>query len=263
MKSSIFNLGIIAVKLGPKLAGVFFKFGLAGTSLALYSYLWTWEFALSICVMLFIHEYGHTVAMRHCGLKVKGIYFIPLLGGVAIGEGITKKNIDDVYIALMGPIYGLGISFVTALAYEVTGNALFAAAAAWMALVNIFNLLPALPLDGGHVFRAIILSSKSTKQSVCLVTVCLASIAIVSILTNFYIFAILSIVLFIELYFDYRAITRNSERMMIAKQRAMDTDLITISLVSYALVVGLLLAVMWWMSSVPAADAARQILMGT
>ena len=57
----------------------FAKFGLAGLSLAGYTYLYTWQFALFIMVSLFCHEFGHALAMRLSGLRVKGIYFIPFL----------------------------------------------------------------------------------------------------------------------------------------------------------------------------------------
>ena len=137
------------------------KFGLAAISMITYSYLFTWKFAVMIMVLLLIHEYGHIWAMKRCGLKTKGIYFIPFLGASAVTEEMFKNRRDEAYIAIMGPIFGLVLSGVTLATYMVTRDALFGAAAGWMAMVNLFNLLPIHPLDGGRIMKSIAFSVNS------------------------------------------------------------------------------------------------------
>lgn len=94
MKSN-FGLVALVIKVGPKMVGVLAKLakglkvgkvGLVGISLASYAYMFTWEFAAMIMLMLFVHESGHIWAMKRCGIKTKGIYFLPFVGGVAVGR---------------------------------------------------------------------------------------------------------------------------------------------------------------------------------
>lgn len=161
--------GLIALglKLGPKVFGLFTKIlkstkavkvGLAGASLGSYAVLFTWEFAIMICVMLFVHESGHVWAMKKCGVKTRGFYFIPFLGGAAVADEAFPSRKAEVFIALMGPLWGLALSVFVAGIYLVTDNPLFAASASWMAMINLFNLLPINPLDGGRVFKSIAFS---------------------------------------------------------------------------------------------------------
>lgn len=166
------NPGLLALllKIGPKLLSVmvkfakFFKigkFGLGAISFASYAYLFTWQFAIMIIVLLVVHEYGHLMAMKRCGLKTKGIYLIPFLGAAAVSEELFKSRRDEAYIAIMGPLFGLVLSGIAGLIYLWTGNALFAAAAGWMAMINLFNLLPVNPLDGGRIMKSIMFSINS------------------------------------------------------------------------------------------------------
>src|SRR6185369_11020469 len=74
---------------------------------------------------------------------------------VAIAEDNYKTYGQNAYISIMGPIWGALLAYVTGAVYLITGNPLWASAAAWMATVNLFNLLPIHPLDGGQLLRAI------------------------------------------------------------------------------------------------------------
>ena len=131
------------------------KLILAGASLAAYSWFFSFQFALSLIVCLVFHEYGHIRAMQYFGMKTKGIYLIPFLGGLAVTEDRMSSRWQEVVISIMGPTFGLVLSFVFAIAYWVTGTIFFAGLASYNALLNLFNLLPILPLDGGHVMKSI------------------------------------------------------------------------------------------------------------
>jgi len=139
--------GLVVVKAG--------KLVLALASFAAYAFLFTWQFAVIILGMLVIHECGHLRCMRHYGMKTRGIYFIPLVGAAAVAEDNFPSRRAEATIALAGPLTGAVLAAGTGLLYFATRNGAFAAAAAWMALVNLFNLLPVVPLDGGRVVKSI------------------------------------------------------------------------------------------------------------
>ncbi len=154
---------VLLAKLGTKLAkGIpvalkTFKPGLLLASGALYGVLFSWQFAVAIMVMLAFHEYGHVHAMRRAGLQVRGIYFIPLLGAAAVTEDTWRTRTEQARIALAGPIWGLGLTLAAAAVDAATGYAhpFLGVIVSWWALVNLFNLLPVNPLDGGRVLAAI------------------------------------------------------------------------------------------------------------
>ena len=139
--------GLVVVKAGKLL--------LALASFAAYAFLFTWQFAVIIVGMLVIHECGHLRCMKHYGMKTRGIYLIPLLGAAAVAEDNFPSRRAEATIALAGPLTGAALAAGTGLVYFATRNGAFAAAAAWMALINLFNLLPVAPLDGGRVVKSI------------------------------------------------------------------------------------------------------------
>jgi Zn-dependent protease len=167
-------LGLLA-KLGAKLAGAAGKAGgaalkaLKGTQLgwatasaATYTVLFSWKFALAIMVQLFVHEYGHVHAMRRTGMRVRGMYFIPFLGALAVTEDEFTSRRQQAYVALNGPIWGSALALLPAAAYAASGDPQWAAVASWWAIINLFNLLPIAPLDGGRVMQAFAFSYSST-----------------------------------------------------------------------------------------------------
>lgn len=137
------------------------KVVLAGASVAAYSWLFSFQFALALIACLVFHEYGHIRAMKYFGMKTKGIYLIPFMGGLALSDEKINTRWQDVVISIMGPTFGLLMSIGSLIAYHATGNVFFAGLAAFNALLNLFNLLPILPLDGGHILKSISFSMNS------------------------------------------------------------------------------------------------------
>src|SRR5690554_1005065 len=88
-----------------------FKVALAAASVSVYSVMFTFEFALALVAILVFHEYGHLRAMKKFGIPTKGMYLIPFVGGLAVGDKPGSRW-QDVYISLMGPIYGLLMTVV-------------------------------------------------------------------------------------------------------------------------------------------------------
>jgi Zn-dependent protease len=162
------SLWALALKLGGKFLaflGKFIKIGKVGfalVSFAGYAVVFSWKFALLLMIAVGFHESGHVWAMKRMGIKTKGFYFLPFIGGAAIAEEQYRTYGENAYIAIMGPIWGLLMSFGAAVLYWMTGNPLWAAAGAWMSFINLFNLLPVNPLDGGQLMRSIAFSINKT-----------------------------------------------------------------------------------------------------
>lgn len=112
---------------------------------------------------LLAHELGHALVARRHGVEVDGLT-LWLLGGVAHLRDEARSPRADLQIAGVGPAVSLGLAATAALVaaglQAVDAPALLVAAVGWLAGINAtlaaFNLLPAAPLDGGRVLRAVL-----------------------------------------------------------------------------------------------------------
>ncbi|WP_305406673.1 site-2 protease family protein [Photobacterium leiognathi] len=154
-------IGLVSLGMKALKSAKLIKVVLASASLAAYSWLFSFQFALALIACLMFHEYGHVRAMKYFGMKTKGIYLIPFLGGLALSDEKINTRWQDVVISIMGPLFGLIMSLICMVAYWITGEMFFAGLAVFNALLNLFNLLPILPLDGGHVLKSISFSMNS------------------------------------------------------------------------------------------------------
>lgn len=112
--------------------------------------------AAMLIVLILIHEFGHVVGMRWAGLPVKGIYFVPFFGGVAVSGERYRNSAERGLVALMGPGFSL---FTTALFLWMASQGdepLMQQMALMSAALNGFNLLPLMPLDGGHIAQSLL-----------------------------------------------------------------------------------------------------------
>jgi Zn-dependent protease len=138
-----------------------FKFKFVGTALsglvsvAAYALLWSWWFAIGLVVLLFVHEMGHVLEARRQGLPVSAPMFIPFLGALISLRQLPHDVWREARLALAGPIVGT----VGALAFWAVGVAtdrdFFIAMAYVGFFLNLFNLLPIVPLDGGRAVAAL------------------------------------------------------------------------------------------------------------
>jgi Zn-dependent protease len=120
-------------------------------SLAVYATIWGWRYAAGFVALLFVHEMGHYIAAAQRGLKVSAPMFIPFVGAwIALKEQPMDVE-TEAYVAMAGPFLGT----IAALAVYLWGrssdsNILLAIAYSGLFL-NLFNLLPISPLDGGRI----------------------------------------------------------------------------------------------------------------
>lgn len=113
-----------------------------------------------VVVVLFIHETGHLAAMKTFGYRDLRMLFVPLLGALALGRKEMVKQSERVIILLAGPVPGilLGLPLLVFGAREPLVHSL----GLIFVILNLFNLLPITPLDGGRLIETLFFSRSST-----------------------------------------------------------------------------------------------------
>jgi len=210
----------------------------AAGSLAAYSWLFSIEFAIALVLCLVFHEYGHIKAMKYFGLKTKGIYLIPFVGGLALSDDKINTRWQDIVISIMGPFFGLILSIACLVGYWLTDIEILAGLAVFNALLNLFNLLPILPLDGGHVLKSIAFSINS---KIGLVVCILGAVFGIYISYHFGL-ALLGFLLAIgsiEIFFEYKR--RHLSELLPLNRYAQ-----IVSALWYVVTVGGLSAIIWF-----------------
>lgn len=124
-------------------------------SIGVYWTIWGWKFALGLVLSIYVHEMGHVIALSRYGFKATAPMFIPGIGALIRLKQHPANPREDAAIGLAGPIYGLGAAAMSYGLWHLTGNPIFAAIAKVGAWINLFNLLPVVPLDGGRAFNAL------------------------------------------------------------------------------------------------------------
>ena len=156
--------GLLALKFGAKLKGLLLllpKLKLFTTSASMlvsigaYALIWGWRFAVGFVLLLLVHEMGHVLQLRREGIKASAPMFIPFLGALVAMKELPKDAAAEARVGLAGPILGSLGALVPLGIYALTGNELFQALAFVGFFLNLFNLLPVLPLDGGRAMAAL------------------------------------------------------------------------------------------------------------
>jgi Zn-dependent protease len=128
--------------------------GTALVSVAAYSLFFGWEFAAGFVVLLFVHEMGHVIALRREGIKASAPMFVPFMGAAIFTRSLGDNALAEARVGLAGPILGSLGAAAVALVGELTGSSLLIALAYFGFFINLFNLLPVVPLDGGRAAAA-------------------------------------------------------------------------------------------------------------
>jgi Zn-dependent protease len=123
-------------------------------SLAAYAVIWGFPFAAGFIALLFVHEMGHAIALRREGIKASWPMFIPFLGAVIAARSLGDNATAEARVGLAGPILGSIGAAACVLVWHATGNDLWRALAFTGFFLNLFNLLPVVPLDGGRAMAA-------------------------------------------------------------------------------------------------------------
>jgi len=123
-------------------------------SLWIYVVIFGWKLAVVVMLLLLAHELGHYFAFRAYGLPVRLPSFVPLLG--AFTAGAPPDDLEqDAYIALAGPLVGFGLAAVCYVVGSATQDRFWYACADLSAFLNLFNMIPMPPFDGGRIIGAL------------------------------------------------------------------------------------------------------------
>jgi Zn-dependent protease len=124
-------------------------------SIAAYLPLYGWRYAVGFVLLIFVHEMGHYLAARQRGLKVGAPTFIPFVGAWVDLKDKPHDVAVEAYVAIAGPVTGtLGAlaCYYAGLHFE---SRLLLALSYSGFMINLFNLLPLPPLDGGRITAAL------------------------------------------------------------------------------------------------------------
>ncbi len=129
--------------------------GTALVSIAAYSLLWGWPFAAGFVVLLFVHEMGHVIQLRREGIKASTPMFIPFLGAAIFSRSLGDNALAEARVGLAGPVLGTLGAVAVAVAGALTGSDLLLALAYIAFFLNLINLIPVVPFDGGRAMAAV------------------------------------------------------------------------------------------------------------
>ena len=146
---------LLALLFAGKAGKVLLSAGSMLVSVAVYGQLYGWRYGVGFVLLLLVHEMGHYVAARQRNLPVGLPTFIPFVGAWINlkNQGIGSET--QAFVGMAGPLLGSTGAFIVYLvALEYQTHWLLAIAYAGFVL-NLFNLIPVVPLDGGHIVAVI------------------------------------------------------------------------------------------------------------
>ncbi len=272
----------VVSKAGTALPGLvkilkFGKVALAGASLATYALLFSWRFAVVIMAVIFIHEYTHVLVMKRFGMRVRGMYFIPFVGAAAVPEDDFPDRKTEAIAAYAGPLTGLVLGLLGLGLFALTRNGYVAAITAFTAAINLFNLLPVSPLDGGRVVKSVAMSI-GTRAGFGFMVAALLAAAVLAFRERVLIFVILVPLALLDLFYE-RVKHQRAQRAYLKKKAAADERgdplparphaminlsrrAIPVVFGAYAALAAALFAIIVVMNSEPGAVAALNVLRG-
>jgi len=124
-------------------------------SIAAYALAFGWPFAVGFVLLLFIHEMGHVVQLRREGVEASAPIFIPFVGAVIAVKSLGEDAAAEARVGLAGPILGTAGTLVPLAIWLATGSDLWRALAYIGFFINLINLMPVLPLDGGRAMAVL------------------------------------------------------------------------------------------------------------
>ncbi|GAB1489427.1 hypothetical protein MASR2M8_18800 [Opitutaceae bacterium] len=164
---------------------------------------WELTFVLSFLAAIFVHETGHVLAMRLFRYRDLRMMFIPFIGGMAGGDPDDLDAGRIAAISLAGPLIGLLGGLTAAGLAHLTGIEDFRHFG-WISLyLNLFNLLPLVPLDGGHFINELLFARRPRAELV-FKAVALVALAAIIIVSKFYILGVVVVLMLTTIRSDYR-----------------------------------------------------------
>ncbi|HEU4462831.1 MAG TPA: site-2 protease family protein [Solirubrobacterales bacterium] len=147
-KAKVLFLAVIKIKAVTTLGTMF-------VSIAAYALAFGWPFAVGFVLLIFIHEMGHVIQLRREGVQASAPIFIPFLGAVIAAKSLGDDAAAEARVGLAGPILGTIGTLIPLAIWLATGSDLWQALAYVGFFLNLINLLPVLPLDGGRAMAVL------------------------------------------------------------------------------------------------------------
>lgn len=147
-KAKILLLALAKIKALTTLGTMF-------VSIVAYGLAFGWPFAVGFVLLLFVHEMGHVIQLRREGVEASAPVFIPFVGALIAAESLGKDAAAEARVGLAGPILGTAGTLIPLAIWLATGSDLFRAIAYVGFFINLINLLPVLPLDGGRAMAVL------------------------------------------------------------------------------------------------------------
>lgn len=123
-------------------------------SVGFYATEWGWAFAAGFVLLILVHEMGHAIVLRMEGIPAGAPVFIPFLGAFIAMRGMPRDAYVEAKVALGGPVLGALAAWATLAVGLWRELPLFVALGHTGILLNLFNLIPVSPLDGGRIVGA-------------------------------------------------------------------------------------------------------------
>jgi Zn-dependent protease len=159
---------------------------------------WDLQYILILTGVILIHELGHFLAMRFYKYKDLSIFFIPLIGALASGQKDEISQKQKTIISLAGPLPGVVIgSGLIALSLVNENDFLWRTGAIFIFL-NLFNLLPVLPLDGGQIIKNMFFQNND-KINIVFVWISIIIISLIALKLESYILLVIPFFLFMQI----------------------------------------------------------------
>lgn len=142
---------LIALLAGAKYGKVLLTSGTMLLSVFTYSFIYGWPYAVGFVLLIFAHEMGHFLAARQRGLDVGAPTFIPFVGAWIQLKAQPMDVETEAYVAMAGPVLGTVAAMGCYYAADSFDSRLLLALAYAGLMLNLFNLIPLSPLDGGRI----------------------------------------------------------------------------------------------------------------
>jgi Zn-dependent protease len=129
--------------------------GTALVSIAAYTLLFGLPFAIGLVALLLVHEMGHVIALRREGIKASAPMFIPFFGAVVMASRLGDDAAAEARVGLAGPLLGSVGAAACLVIHQATGSLFWQQLAYVGFFINLFNLIPVTPFDGGRAMAAL------------------------------------------------------------------------------------------------------------
>ena len=120
-----------------------------------YAQIWGLPFAVGFVLLIFVHELGHALVMQQQGIHAGAPVFIPFVGAVIAMKSLPRNAWVEALVGIGGPALGSVGALACLIVGWATGSLFWYALASTGFLINLFNMIPISPLDGGRIVGVI------------------------------------------------------------------------------------------------------------